>query len=271
MSEPRYLYKFRNFTDINHIRILTDNEIFFASASKFNDPFDCRIPINYHDGSRSQIVEYWQNCLTRDFTNFTAEQPRSLAEDLFDSGRLQSQEMVENAKKISEEFALNRMGIFSLSPAIGGILLWSHYAASHTGFAVGFSMQAVSKLTHDFNVGMKLKQIMLLQPIKYSHQYPILSAYTNSHQERMKGQFLRKAEKWNYENEYRILLQNGSDTIVEIPDDFISRIILGCQITEVNRQQMINILESRRHKPVLFQARKAEKAFALRFERIKYE
>jgi len=42
-SFPRYLYKFRYFDkDDYHLRILTQNEIFFASPSLFNDPYDCR-------------------------------------------------------------------------------------------------------------------------------------------------------------------------------------------------------------------------------------
>ncbi len=41
---PEHLYKFRVFDDPNHKRILTDNELFFPSPKRFNDPFDSTIP-----------------------------------------------------------------------------------------------------------------------------------------------------------------------------------------------------------------------------------
>jgi hypothetical protein len=39
---PQKLYKYRCWGDEypNHKRLLTDNELFFASAGKFNDPFE---------------------------------------------------------------------------------------------------------------------------------------------------------------------------------------------------------------------------------------
>ncbi len=40
-------YKFRNWGECCHRRLLTHREIYFASPKEFNDPFDCRIPPRY--------------------------------------------------------------------------------------------------------------------------------------------------------------------------------------------------------------------------------
>ena len=44
---PEIIYKYRNWKGKNHKDILLKNNLFMASPEYFNDPFDCRIPINY--------------------------------------------------------------------------------------------------------------------------------------------------------------------------------------------------------------------------------
>ena len=44
---PPILYKHRDWSDQHQKRLLTDGEIYFASADQFNDPFDCSIPVRY--------------------------------------------------------------------------------------------------------------------------------------------------------------------------------------------------------------------------------
>src|SRR5882757_8788831 len=45
---PKIVYKYRNWVDEYHRDVLLKNQLFLASPKDFNDPFDCRIPINYH-------------------------------------------------------------------------------------------------------------------------------------------------------------------------------------------------------------------------------
>lgn len=46
---PNKLYKYRNWNDEYQKRILTENEIYLASANQFNDPFDASYPFRYND------------------------------------------------------------------------------------------------------------------------------------------------------------------------------------------------------------------------------
>ena len=46
-KNPDVLYKYRVWEHDYHKRILTEDEIYFASSADFNDPFDCAIPIRY--------------------------------------------------------------------------------------------------------------------------------------------------------------------------------------------------------------------------------
>ena len=269
MANPRHLYKFRHFEDDGrHLSILSKDEIFFPSPGRFNDPFDCRIPLRYDDGTRDEVVGHWLEYLDTERTELSPVQRKLVAEDIFDSGRFQTLDGIKMAKLVSEEFAQKRMGVFSLSTNAANILMWSHYSHSHTGFSVGFLTQDIRNMC--LTISKTTNQLMVLLPVSYNSQYPDLNAYRISNLDRMKGQLLSKASDWTYEGEYRILLQNGADNLVRIPYDLVRRVILGCQVTNSNRQKLIDVLRSRRDKPVLYQAVKADRSFSLCFKRIVY-
>lgn len=269
MADPRYLYKFRQFGNPHQLRILTQDEFFFSSARHFNDPFDSRIPIRYDEGTRDEVVAHWSFFFANEFPADTQARHRQMAEQHYDSGTFRTPEFLERARRVSQEYPLNNMGVFSLSPVFANILLWSHYSQSHSGFALGFLTQDLRNLALTYTV--HTGQIMTVQQVKYSATHPDLNAYRNTLQERFDGQFLTKADDWNYEQEFRILLKGGTDQTVRIPVDLVRRVILGCQVTEPDRQTMIDILRDRRDQPGLFQAQRAERSFALRFRRIPYE
>ena len=44
---PKIVYKYRSWDNPVHQRVLKFNELFVSSPKNSNDPFDCRIPINY--------------------------------------------------------------------------------------------------------------------------------------------------------------------------------------------------------------------------------
>jgi hypothetical protein len=57
---PRYFYKFRSFND-DHLKLLQQNELYFPSPNKFDDPYDCRIPIRYDcEAPEDKRYSYWK-------------------------------------------------------------------------------------------------------------------------------------------------------------------------------------------------------------------
>lgn len=111
---------------------------------------------------------------------------------------------------------------------------------------------------------------MLLLPVQYSSTYPDLDVYKKTNRERLEGQLLTKASDWAYEQESRVLLQNGPDIRVGIPYDLVRRVILGCRVSDADKGRLITILQKRRDKPPLFQATKSETSFSLTFSQINY-
>ena len=53
---PNRIFKYRSFDNDGYYRdLLKNNEIYFSSPIKFNDPFDCRVVPNYENGNRRDI------------------------------------------------------------------------------------------------------------------------------------------------------------------------------------------------------------------------
>lgn len=53
---PEIVYKYRDWNNPFHKNILLHNEIYLASPKDFNDPFDCRIPMNFQNMSEIKMT-----------------------------------------------------------------------------------------------------------------------------------------------------------------------------------------------------------------------
>lgn len=94
----------------------------------------------------------------------------------------------EIAKEELSKSHLNGIGIISFTESIDNILMWSHYANSHKGMAIGFNPK------HDFFKG--------LQRVRYTTQRPDLrKEFPNI----VGVELFFKSEQWIYEKEWRLV------------------------------------------------------------------
>jgi hypothetical protein len=195
MLAPKYLYKFRSFRDKNHKRILTDNELFFPSPDKFNDPFDCRIPIHYDDFTKKDFIRYWTAVYRKDFPKARDYDIRKMVKDFYNKCRS------PNGKKIlaaSQEETIRIMrskdiGVFSLTANLKSILSWAHYADSHRGFCVGFHTLNLKSFLEKFGLSLDLRAV------HYTTKYPFINAYETSDEEKTNKIIWTKSKDWEYE------------------------------------------------------------------------
>jgi len=262
---PPILYKYRCWTDEKHKRLLTCNEIFFSSPSRFNDPFDCRIPIRYDLMSNQQI---WRRCLER----AQEDRPGASPEELASAARkIQAQSGFRNppAIKLSQEawqdIIFTQFGVFSLSEDRGNILMWSHYADCHRGFCVGFDVEELA------TEGGRLKDCGILthaHPVIYAEGYPAIPPDDSSNHDDVKEMLLTKSKQWEYEREWRVLLFEQTNRAVTLRDSVFAEVILGCSMPEDYRKEIIEAARSKSHAIRMYQAKRKEKEFGLDFERL---
>ena len=75
-KKPKYLFKYRNFDVAGYnFRLISFNELYFSSADKFNDPFDCNIPFSLGDGKEADVKRFLRNGIALD--DPTLSPPRS--------------------------------------------------------------------------------------------------------------------------------------------------------------------------------------------------
>ena len=83
----------------------------------------------------------------------------------------QNQRDLKMAIRETEAFPGTRLGIYSFAGSHKNILIWSHYANSHSGFVVGFhreKLQRVCSMSYT-----EFQKLMVLLPVEYSSEFPV--------------------------------------------------------------------------------------------------
>ena len=123
--------------------------------------------------------------------------------------------------------AAQTIGLLCFSEAVDDPVVWSHYADSHRGIALGFV----------FNHGESLF------PVRYERKRVQLdySALTNSDKEGLSAGleqgFTTKAPSWSYEKEHRIFVRLDSCQMISehyflpLPQVAFIRVVLGSRCT----------------------------------------
>jgi len=243
---PEIIYKYRDWSDPHHKRVLTKNELYLASPSDFNDPFDCRIAPNFKLlDTKEKIQRYVDEATIRHFETLT-KQNRDLK---FEMKRIEERltNNIEDVQKDHEKQLFNTQdtyyGILSLSCRWDSILMWSHYANNHKGYCVGFWEEKLRN-SNLFGSGGQIHYYP-------ENEYPLIDPFEKDQIENILHETQSKAYDWKYEEEFRIKklffpkIPTKEDRIITIPDDFISEIILGLSITEEDENEIIEIAKAK--------------------------
>ena len=173
---PSKLYKFRNI-DERTFEIIKNNEFYFSSPNKFNDPFDCNL-FYKNTYSKEEIQE--------DYLRFIKRYPSctiSQMEQKF--GRNNSEQFFLEHQKMNNKL-VEECGILSLSKECNNITMWSHYADNHKG------------LVFELDVVKDISFFRLFGLVEYKTEYELLS-YAKNNREELVKLFLTKYTDWEYE------------------------------------------------------------------------
>lgn len=254
--QPSVLYKYRNWEDDYHRRILTHNELYFASPDQFNDPFDSKIHVR--EFSPSKIVDESQI--------FTNHNIRICSLSAKHDSVLMWSHYAKNhegfcvglrAKKIHAQFDEWNKANCKVLPAetLGGVPRYSHFLTTH--FAKYGDHPTVT-------------QLHLLTHMRSNRsKEPYFPLYTF------------KANDWSYEEEVRAIyyrkgLEVGEPVTLGFDDDCIAYVLLGWKMSDEHKEQVTAIVReknkilSRRESPTrdLVELRQAERdsnTFNLKF------
>ena len=238
---PEIIYKYRNWKDEFNKKVLLENELYFASNEDFNDPFDSKIPTDYYlldtDNKKLEyakdIVKRQESYLIKNGIDLKFETNR-----IYKILKLDLNTVHDNFAKIEEKTTANEYGALCLSETWESILMWSHYADSHKGYCIGFKGEQLIK--HSVS--------QFACKINYNNKYPHIDPLEKNQMVNTFKRWQYKAEDWSYEKEYRIVkgLFNGdSNRYLIFPDNYIAEIILGMNIEQPDKEEILAIAKSK--------------------------
>lgn len=199
--EGNILYKYYSYNEDNERMYapLLHNSLRYNAPAELNDPYDCYISSKTSDGN--YIDEY-----------------NGLMDGIY---------------------------VLSMTTEVDNILLWSHYASNHQGYVIKYNIDKIFE--------NNTKQIENFYQVKYSESI-IKNNYTklvnsfsitnntnrSQHLENIIiDAIYNKAKNWDYENEVRSVLYNGTYTLknidLEIPRSSIEAITFGSHCRPDNK------------------------------------
>ena len=201
---PKKLYHYTSFSEFWHSKIV-QGQLYLSNPALFNDPYDCRIQGN---------TEYWVR-------QYLADHPTPDAEKVlreFLDGVIQidyngkKMPITEYTEIACDEFK-SQFRITCLSEAKDSMLMWSHYAAQHTGYAIELDTKKIYENPYD--------RIHLRKVVYDKRPITIDALMASANKEAF---LLCKSPEWKYEKEWRFFEIGGNFWDVS---KYISAIYLG--------------------------------------------
>ena len=274
---PESLFRFRNCED-RHIKAFDNDSIYAVTADLFNDPYDTLVRYDI-EGIR-QYVDFvmsvnglgqLKSYLAKG-NDLPAEAKMMLPESAWEEIKARIvaiddmeslKERIDNSKQqmlslittffpILSAFSKRFSTIACFSEDVKSILMWSHYADSHKGFALEYDFQPT--LTKPLEKGA-------LFPVVYSDERLDASVYITWEFLRIMGVAsrnpditsafkvaLHKSRLWEYEREWRLVDPGPHDPIHPVPSVIHYRpvaIYYGERIPKDKMERLHNIAEAK--------------------------
>jgi hypothetical protein len=223
----RVLYHWQPFNEERLARTLKDLVIYCSSPGDFNDPWDCKPFFNTEilaDPEENEKHVAWAVDVCRRRTPMSEPDIEAMKETLRNDP-VRAAVLIRDHSESMEAAILRQYRVYCLGPAVGNLLMWAHYADSHRGVCLEFS----------------LRNDVMCSALKceYLKEFPIMKLHSNEDADALRV-LLAKAEPWIYEKEYRIVAQErqhavGTATLMtdkgflQLPKGALVSVIVGCQ------------------------------------------
>jgi hypothetical protein len=261
------LYKHRSLSPgarDHTLDVIKNSRVYFPSPKTFNDPFDCASPISLGgdltDPQFFEELRHDEERMARE-AGYTAEQLEALRAD----EGVPIERLAEAVRENLLRELRNDARVFCLTTQHNHPLMWSHYAASHTGVCLHFHCRAGNL----FGLAREVLYMKERKPILV----PLERQSADEITERL---VFEKADFWGYEGEYRIIAHKTSDwkhrfdehDRVRFNPEDLSGVTLGMRISDPDREELLALAQE--HSPPLpvWQAAESPARFWMKLVRI---
>lgn len=264
-SWPRFFYKFRAFSGEDRLRSqIVRNEIFLGSPRDFNDPFDMRGMLDIKGGIDALIRKYKALPMNDDVRRKAIKDARNgvKAEGLAGYVSRMFRPLNQFDEMIGEQgvhcFASQDKGVRLSGPRSN--LMWSHYADSHKGYCLQYSVHTDPVFVRSVRVG-------------YASEYPVINWLSDSFPNDVLKCVTQKDRCWEYESEWRYIRPNSAKQLLSINSSGIKSVIIGAEATPASIELVMQMAQERDSvlgvKTNVFLAKRSSTQYRLSFSKLR--
>jgi hypothetical protein len=196
MKKPELLHKYYplNGERLGFVRSsLMRKRLWLSLPASFNDPFDCApiIDVTWDPRAQKETATRIANERSQGLPRPQRRQElRNVKSNVGHLKALKRHEVQAIASEMMDDIR-NNLGVLSLSTDPVNVLMWSHYAHSHTGVQLTFRTDQDDLISE-------------AQPVQYTVNRPVVDV-TGERAAAMRKTLLHKANYWQYEQEWRVV------------------------------------------------------------------
>lgn len=243
--------------------ILINNKIYYSKPRYFNDPFELdSVILKLSENEKEKIRKRTIDHLIKSGELFIAPENKEIitvcSEDDFHESAIEYHNRKSNL--------FNRCGFISLSRSNKKTLMWSHYSDSHRGVCLRYKCIDDSFYSQNGSgrvIEVKYDDRIITKELNLvSNNFPVFEKIS------------RKACCWSYEGEFRVFKvpskQKADDTFGNhfFNSQLVDAVYFGLKTCDDDKQKVINIIRSAKHKINLYQAIKHKTKLKIEFIKI---
>ncbi|NJL29870.1 MAG: DUF2971 domain-containing protein [Thermoanaerobaculia bacterium] len=254
-SGPNVLYKYRTLSGEGSTWVrqtIVENEIYFSSPSRFNDPFDCKVFMSFGGSSRTW-KKHFMALLKKNRPDLNRQQRQAEAHRIANDEKAHRNPEALGRMIADVQRRVDDIGIFSLCARNDDILMWSYYAQNHEGLCLGF-----------FRSGMFSGAL----PVEYSHTFPRVDYLKDTPERQMEAHCLTKAAAWQHEKEWRLFDIECGPGCRQYPPELLGEIILGSRMSQERRDDILSWAQHHQPTPKLFEALLSDDAYGIKLREL---
>lgn len=270
IDSSNWLYRYRCFDDTgNSVEALKNGRLYFSTPAWFNDPYDCLV-----FASTQRIWGEMYNNISRGMDDYIISNKNNEPLEAFIAYHMWSRDKTGVLDKTFHSFRFwlrhvrgqirNNTKIICFSELYDSMLMWSHYANYHKGFALAYDKDEIRKSAVYSENGECLCNSVRCEPVDYvdkqidltdevggyvrENVMPKDSAYNPVDRSvgvmKIRRVLLEKAKVWSYEKEWRVT-ERALEFTKKSKASYLScnpkAIIVGSKAEQSSHEQLIEI------------------------------
>lgn len=236
-KKPRHLYKYKavkpgDQQSVSELRdMVVESLLWMSSPETFNDPADLQATWVI-EGSAAELRKRIDALVKELEPGLSYRKRERKALDLMEKPR----EQLLQGVQASYAEQRRTFGVFCFATDPRNVLMWSRYANSDMGVCLQYEFaRDVPVLARALHVDYLEEDAF--QPINWAHAKNMRDAIGDT--------LTRKQKSWEYEGEYRVLLDGQARTYLPVQPGALTGLIFGCHATEAVRGVVSNLLSER--------------------------